>query len=140
MCNKCTKYNNGYLHNIHHIGNVATGVVRIRQQGGGIAMSQRGVLQGDIFSPVSFIAGDRIFRLYDRANAGMTMGEETTPFACRSLSMQMTLHSSMRTLGKIRRVSHRWPSGLSMMRQWYDGREGPPLYWAKAQGEDAKLL
>ena len=21
----------------------------------------------------------------------------------------------------------------------YDGREGPPLYWAKAQGEDAKL-
>ena len=34
------------------------------------------MLQGDIFSSLSFIAGlDRIFRLYDRANAGMTVGE-----------------------------------------------------------------
>ena len=46
----------------------ATGVVRIRQPGGGILLSEpfnieRGVLQGDIFSPVCFIAGlDRIFR------------------------------------------------------------------------------
>ena len=37
---------------------------------------ERGVLQGDIFSPVSFIAGlNRIVRLYDRANTGMTVGE-----------------------------------------------------------------
>ena len=39
----------------------ATGVVRIRQQDGGVEMSEpfnieRGVLQGDIFSPVCFIA------------------------------------------------------------------------------------
>ena len=34
-----------------------------------------GVLQGDIFSPVCFIAGlDRIFRLYDHVNPGMTVG------------------------------------------------------------------
>ena len=58
----------------------ATGVVRIRQQDGGVDMSEpfnteRGVLQGDIFSPVCFIAGiDRIFRLYDHVNPGMTVG------------------------------------------------------------------
>ena len=33
------------------------------------------MLQGDIFSPVCFIAGlDRIFRLYDQVNPGMTVG------------------------------------------------------------------
>ena len=58
----------------------ATGVVRIRQQDGGVVTSEpfnieRGVLQGDIFSPVCFIAGlDRIFRLYDQVNPGMTVG------------------------------------------------------------------
>ena len=37
--------------------------------------TERGVLQGDIFSPVCFIAGlDRIFRLYDHVNPGMTVG------------------------------------------------------------------
>ena len=67
--------------------------VRIRQQDGGVAMSEpfnidRGVLQGDIFSPVCFIAGlDRIFRLYDHVNPGMTVG---TPSVWPSLSMQMT--------------------------------------------------
>ena len=36
---------------------------------------ERGVLQGDIFSPVCFIAGlDRISRLYDQVNPGMTVG------------------------------------------------------------------
>ena len=35
----------------------------------------RGVLQGDIFSPVAFIAGlDRIFRLHDVPNPGVTIG------------------------------------------------------------------
>ena len=58
----------------------ATGVMRIRQQNGGVEMSEpfnieRGMLQGDIFSPVCFIAGlDRIFRLYDHVNPGMTVG------------------------------------------------------------------
>ena len=58
----------------------ATGVVSIRQQDGGVVMSEpfnieRGVLQGGIFSPVCFIAGlDRIFRLYDQVNPGMTVG------------------------------------------------------------------
>ncbi len=46
----------------------ATGVVRIRQADGSIALSKpfntaRGVLQGNIFSPIAFIAGlERIFR------------------------------------------------------------------------------
>ena len=32
-------------------------------------------IDGDIFSPVCFIAGlDRIFRLYDQVNPGMTVG------------------------------------------------------------------
>ena len=36
---------------------------------------ERGVLQGDIFSPVCFIAGlDRIFRLYDHMEPSMTVG------------------------------------------------------------------
>ena len=58
----------------------ATGVVRIRQQDGAVVMSkpfniERGVLHGDVFSPVCFFAGlDRIFRLYDQVNPRMTVG------------------------------------------------------------------
>ena len=37
---------------------------------------ERGVLQGDIFSPVCFIAGlDKIFRLHDVASSVMVVGE-----------------------------------------------------------------
>ena len=58
----------------------ATGVVRLRQPDGTMALSEpfdiaRGVLQGDIFSPVAFIAGlDWIFRLHDVPNPGVTVG------------------------------------------------------------------
>ena len=58
----------------------ATGVVRFTQPNGKMAMSEpfdieRGILQGDIFSPVSFIAGlDRIFRRHDISNSGVTVG------------------------------------------------------------------
>ena len=58
----------------------ASGVVRIRQPDGSTELSEsfdiaRGVLQGDIFSPIAFIAGlDRIFRLYDANAAGVTVG------------------------------------------------------------------
>ena len=58
----------------------ATGVVRIRQQDGGVVMSEpfnteRGVLQGDTFSPMGFIAGlDNLFRLHDHVKPGMTVG------------------------------------------------------------------
>ena len=54
----------------------ATGIVRIRQPSGDNMFSdpfniERGVLQGDIFSHVRFIAGlDRIFRLHDVATLG----------------------------------------------------------------------
>ena len=56
----------------------ATGVVRTRQADGSIALSKplniaRGVLQGDIFSPIAFIAGlDRIFRRHDVHTASIT--------------------------------------------------------------------
>ena len=65
---------------IQAIFTAATGVVRVRQPNGKMAMSEpfdieRGVLQGDIFSPVSFIAGlDRIFRRHDISNSGVTVG------------------------------------------------------------------
>ena len=58
----------------------ATGVVRIRQADGSVELSNpfniaRGVLQGDIFSPIAFIAGlDRIFRRHDVHTAGVTVG------------------------------------------------------------------
>ena len=58
----------------------ATGVVRIRQADGSVELSNpfniaRGVLQGDIFSPIAFIAGlDRIFRRHDAHTAGVTVG------------------------------------------------------------------
>ena len=53
----------------------ATGVVCIRQPEREPFNIERGVLQGDIFSPVCFIAGlDRIFRLHDHVNAGMAVG------------------------------------------------------------------
>ena len=57
----------------------ATGVVRVRQPNRKMAMSEpfnieREVLQGDIFSPVSFIAGlVRIFRRLDISNCGVTL-------------------------------------------------------------------
>ena len=58
----------------------ATGVVRIRQADGSVELSNpfniaRGVLQGDIFSPIAFIAGlDRICRRHDVHTAGVTVG------------------------------------------------------------------
>ena len=58
----------------------ATGVVRIRQADGSVKLSNpfniaRGVLQGDIFSPIAFIAGlDRIFRRHNVHTAGVTVG------------------------------------------------------------------
>ena len=65
---------------IQAIFTAATGVVRVRQPNGKMTMSEpfnieRGVLQGDIFSPVSFIAGlDTIFRRHDISNSGVTVG------------------------------------------------------------------
>ena len=65
---------------VQAIFTAATGVVRVRQPNGKMAMSEpfnieRGVLQGDMFSPVSFIAGlDRIFRRHDISNSGVTVG------------------------------------------------------------------
>ena len=58
----------------------ATGIVRVRLPSGTNVMSEtfnieRGVLQGDIFSPVSFIAGlDKLFRTHDVANSGVVVG------------------------------------------------------------------
>ena len=64
----------------------ATGVVRLRHPDGTMTLSEpfdiaRGVLQEDIFSPVTFIAGlDRIFRMHHLQNPGVAVGvgESTT--------------------------------------------------------------
>ena len=58
----------------------ATGIVPIRLPSAVNVMSEplkieRGVLQGDIYSPASFIAGlDKIFRTHDVANSGVVVG------------------------------------------------------------------
>ena len=55
-------------------------MVRIRQADGSIALSKpfniaRGVLQGDVFSPIACIVGlDRICRRHDVNTAGVTVG------------------------------------------------------------------
>ena len=65
---------------IQSIYKVAQGCVRITKADGSYEYSDvfdinRGVLQGDIFSPVAFIVGLwRIFALYDSPDAGITLG------------------------------------------------------------------
>ena len=67
---------------IQCIYRVAKGFVRISKADGTFEYSDifdisRGVLQGDIFSPVAFIVGLwRIFKLYDGPNAGVALGSE----------------------------------------------------------------
>ena len=59
---------------------VATEVVRLRYSDGTMPLSEpfdiaRGVLQGDIFSPVAFITGlDRIFTMHGLRNTGVAVG------------------------------------------------------------------
>ena len=66
---------------IQSIFNAATGCVQFRNPNGSSNTSEafnisRGVLQGDIFSPVAFIVGLwRIFTLHDQPNAGITLGD-----------------------------------------------------------------
>ena len=65
---------------IQSIFSVASGCVRVRNPDGSVEDSDsfdisRGVLQGDIFSPVAFIAGlMHTFRSYDIPDAGITVG------------------------------------------------------------------
>jgi hypothetical protein len=66
---------------VQAIFTAASGCVRIRQHDGSFEHSDlfdisRGVLQGDIFSAIAFIAGLwRIFVKHDSPNAGITVGE-----------------------------------------------------------------
>ena len=59
---------------------------------------ERGVLQGDIFSPVSFIAGlDRILRRHDISNSGVIpWAQVKTQFAYPNSSTLTTLHHNNR--------------------------------------------
>ncbi|CAH1265118.1 Hypp3119 [Branchiostoma lanceolatum] len=65
---------------IQAIFGVATGCVRVTSPSGNQELSEpfeisRGVLQGDIFSPVAFIIGlMRIFELHDSPTSGVTVG------------------------------------------------------------------
>ena len=66
---------------IQAIFSVAQGCVRQRKANGSFVESElfdiaRGVLQGDIFSPVAFIIGLwLIFKRHDRPNSGVTVGQ-----------------------------------------------------------------
>ena len=65
---------------MHAVFAAATVIVCVKLPSGVNVMSEpfnieRGVLQGDIFSPVSFIAGlDKLFRTHDVANSGVVLG------------------------------------------------------------------
>ena len=71
---------------IQSIFRMASGCVRI---GNGVSDSfdiSRGVLQGDIFSPVAFIAGLwRIFTTHDRPDAGVTVGSPPNEVKIKAL-------------------------------------------------------
>ena len=62
---------------------------------------ERGVLQGDIFSPVSFIAGlDKLFRTHDIANSGVVVGNGDSSVLMSKfeyVSTPTTLHLLMGT-------------------------------------------
>ena len=66
---------------IQSIFNAASGCVRIRNPDGTEELLDpfeisRGVLQGDIFSPIAFIVGLwRTFTLHDLPTAGITVGD-----------------------------------------------------------------
>ena len=76
---------------IQSIFTAASGCVRIRNPDGTEELSDpfnisRGVLQGDIFSPVAFIVGLwRTFTLHDTPNAGVTVGEHPHQVTVSSL-------------------------------------------------------
>ena len=75
---------------IQSIFRVASGCVRIGNNTSKTFNISRGVLQGDIFSPVAFIAGLwKIFAAHDTLDdAGVTIGNLQTEYAYVLLSMQ----------------------------------------------------
>ena len=76
---------------IQSIFSAASGCVRIRNPDGSVQDSDpfdisRGVLQGDIFSPVAFIAGlMETFRTHDLPDAGITVGSAPHRVTIRGL-------------------------------------------------------
>ena len=76
---------------IQTIYNAASGCVRISKPDGSQETSEpfnisRGVLQGDIFSPVAFITGlMQIFRTHDAGEAGVTVGNLPNQVTIRAL-------------------------------------------------------
>ena len=76
---------------IQSIFAAASGCIRIRNPYGTEELSEpfnisRGVLQGDIFSPVAFIVGLwRTFALHDTPGAGVTVGEQPHQVTVSSL-------------------------------------------------------
>ena len=77
---------------IQTIYSAASGCVRIQKPDGSEECSgtfniARGVLQGDIFSPVAFITGlMHIFKTHDNPNAGVTVG--TLPHQVKISSLE----------------------------------------------------
>ena len=72
---------------IQSVFKVASGCVRIGNETSNPFNISRGVLQGDIFSPVAFIAGLwRIFATHDSPNAGIVLG--TAPHTVKVSSLE----------------------------------------------------
>ena len=71
---------------IQAIFRAATGCVRIGENTSDQFDISRGVLQGDIFSPVAFIAGLwKIFSTYDKESAGVTVGSDPYKVTVKAL-------------------------------------------------------
>ena len=76
---------------IQTVYNAAAGCVRINKPDGSQETSEtfdiaRGVLQGDIFSPVAFITGlMQIFKIHDAGDGGVTVGNPPNQVSVRAL-------------------------------------------------------
>ena len=80
---------------------------------------ERGVLQGDIFSPVSFIAGlDRIFRRHDISNSDVTVGTGENTVCVSRLEYADDSALIDENVDRHLHVSHQLRRGLWKRPQW----------------------
>ena len=99
-------------------------MVRVRQPNGKMAMSEpfdieRGVPQGDMFSPVSFIAGlDRIFRRHGISNSGVTVGTGENTVCVSKLEYADDAALIDENVEQASAVSHQLRRGLWKRPQW----------------------
>ena len=92
---------------IQSIFSAASGCVRITKPNGELELSDqfdisRGVLQGDIFSPVAFIVGlMRTFAVHDPPNSGVEVG--TPPYNVRVSSLKYADDAALASMNLLRK-------------------------------------